>query len=138
MRLPLLSSLLMLALVGCAKDVVEPDTAPPEDTTPVDTTPDWEDADADGDPTNGAQPTIVVVGDVQVLLIVKDVAVVGGGAALPGATLEYSVTVQNPGTVPAQYVLLRDDLDEVTPGYLAYVDQSATLNGVPAGVSVAA
>ena len=49
---------------------------------------------------------------------------VGGGAALPGATLEYSVTVQNPGNVPAQYLLLRDDLDEVTPGYLAYVDQS--------------
>ncbi|MFW2405944.1 MAG: SdrD B-like domain-containing protein, partial [Gammaproteobacteria bacterium] len=93
--------------------------------------------DADGDPSNGAQPTIVVVGDVQVLSIVKDVAVVGGGAALPGATLEYSVTVQNPSNVPALYVLLRDDLDEVTPGYLAYVDQSATLNGLPGGVSVA-
>ncbi|MCP3935639.1 MAG: DUF11 domain-containing protein, partial [Actinomycetia bacterium] len=93
--------------------------------------------DADGDPSNGAQPTVVVVGDVQVLSIVKDVAVVGGGAALPGATLEYSVTVQNPGNVPVQYVLLRDDLDEVTPGYLAYVDQSATLNGLQAGVSVA-
>jgi uncharacterized repeat protein (TIGR01451 family) len=34
-------------------------------------------------------------------------------------------------------VQLRDDLDEVNPGYLAYVDQSATLNGLPAGVTVA-
>ena len=32
------------------------------------------------------------------------------------------------------YVTLRDDLDEVNPGYLTYVDQSATLNGFPAGV----
>ncbi|MGB5782753.1 MAG: SdrD B-like domain-containing protein, partial [Eudoraea sp.] len=93
--------------------------------------------DADGDPSNGAQPTVVVVGDAQVLSIVKDVAVVGGGAAIAGATLEYTVTVQNPANVPALYVLLRDDLDEVTPGYLTYVDQSATLNGLPAGVSVA-
>jgi fimbrial isopeptide formation D2 family protein/uncharacterized repeat protein (TIGR01451 family) len=93
--------------------------------------------DADGDPSNGAQPTVVVVGDVQVLSIDKSVAVVGGGAALPGATLEYTVSVQNPANVPALYVLLRDDLDEVTPGYLTYVDQSATLNGLPTGVSVA-
>ena len=93
--------------------------------------------DADGDPSNGAQPTVVVVGDAQVLSIVKDVAVVGGGAAIAGATLEYTVTVQNPANVPALYLLLRDDLDEVTPGYLTYVDQSATLNGLPTGVSVA-
>ncbi|MGB5688172.1 MAG: DUF11 domain-containing protein, partial [Woeseiaceae bacterium] len=93
--------------------------------------------DADGDPSNGAQPTVVVVGDAQVLSIVKDVAVVGGGAAIAGATLEYTVTVQNPANVPALYLLIRDDLDEVTPGYLTYVDQSATLNGLPAGVSVA-
>jgi uncharacterized repeat protein (TIGR01451 family)/fimbrial isopeptide formation D2 family protein len=93
--------------------------------------------DADGDPSNGAQPTVVVVGDAQVLSIVKDVAVVGGGAAIPGATLEYTVTVQNVGNVPALYVLLRDDLDEVNPGYITYVDPSATLNGLATGVSVA-
>ena len=75
----------------------------------------------------------MVVGDAQVLSIVKDVAVVGGGAAIAGATLEYTVTVQNPANVPALYVLLRDDLDEVTPGYLTYVDQSATLNGLHDG-----
>ena len=80
---------------------------------------------------------MVVVGDAQVLTIVKDVTVVGGGAAIPGATLEYTVTVQNVGNVPALYVLLRDDLDEVTPNYITYVDQSATLNGLTTGISVA-
>ncbi|MBT8107333.1 MAG: DUF11 domain-containing protein [Gammaproteobacteria bacterium] len=94
-------------------------------------------SDSDGDPSNGNQPTVVIVGDAQFLSIVKDVAVVGGGAAIPGATLQYTVTVQNVGTVPALYVLLRDDLDEVNPGYIAYVDQSATLNGLTTGVSVA-
>ena len=93
--------------------------------------------DGDGDPSTGPEPTVVVVGDAQTLSIVKDVAVVGGGTAIAGATLEYTVTVQNVGNVPALYVLLRDDLDETDPGYLAYVDQSATLNGLPIGVSVA-
>ena len=93
--------------------------------------------DGDGDPSTGPEPTVVVVGDAQVLTIAKDVAVVGGGTALPGATLEYTVTVQNVGNVPAQNVLLRDDIDEVNPGYLTYVDQSATMNGTAAGVSVA-
>jgi uncharacterized repeat protein (TIGR01451 family) len=94
-------------------------------------------SDSDGDPSNGNQPTVVIVGDAQFLSIVKDVAVVGGGPAIPGATLQYTVTVQNVGTVPALYVQIRDDLDEVNPGYIAYVDQSATLNGLTTGVSVA-
>jgi len=92
--------------------------------------------DGDGNPATGPEPTVVVVGDAQLLTIVKEVSVVDGGPAIPGAMLEYVVTVQNAGTVPALYVTLRDDLDEVNPGYLAYVDQSATLNGLPAGVDV--
>ncbi|HSG58583.1 MAG TPA: SdrD B-like domain-containing protein [Woeseiaceae bacterium] len=92
--------------------------------------------DGDGNPATGPEPTVVVVGDVQQLSIIKEVAVVGGGAALPGATLEYTVTVRNIGTVPALYVQLYDDLDVPNPGYLAYVDQSATLNGLPNGVVV--
>ena len=92
--------------------------------------------DGDGNPATGPEPTVVVVGDAQHLTIVKEVSVVDGGPAIPGAMLEYVVTVQNVGTVPALYVTLRDDLDEVNPGYLAYVDQSATLNGLPAGVDV--
>jgi uncharacterized repeat protein (TIGR01451 family)/fimbrial isopeptide formation D2 family protein len=93
--------------------------------------------DGDGNPATGPEPTVVVVGDAQLLTIAKEVSVVDGGAAIPGATLEYVVTVQNVGTVPAQYVTIRDDLDEVNPGYLAYVDQSATLNGLASGITVA-
>ena len=62
---------------------------------------------------------------------------VGGGPALPGATLEYTVTVRNVSAVPALYVELTDNLDDPNPGYLAYVDQTATMNGLPAGVTVA-
>jgi uncharacterized repeat protein (TIGR01451 family) len=93
--------------------------------------------DGDGNPATGPEPTVVVVGDAQALTIVKQVSVVDGGPAIPGATLEYVVTVHNVGSVPALYVTIRDDLDEVNPGYLTYVDQSATLNGLAAGVVVA-
>ena len=93
--------------------------------------------DGDGNPATGPEPTVVVVGDAQVLTIAKEVSVVDGGAAIAGATLEYVVTVQNVGTVPALYVTLRDDLDETNPGYLSYVDQSATLNGLANGINVA-
>lgn len=91
--------------------------------------------DGDGNPATGPEPTVVVVGDVQTLSIVKEVAVVNGGAAIAGAELEYLVTVTNIAAIPAYYVTLTDDLDAVIPGYLAYVDQSATLNGLTDGVS---
>ena len=90
--------------------------------------------DGDGNPATGPEPTVVVVGDAQALSIVKEVSVVGGGAALAGATLEYAVTVRNVSLVPAYYVQLTDNLDEVNPGYLTYVDQSATMNGLSDGV----
>jgi uncharacterized repeat protein (TIGR01451 family) len=93
--------------------------------------------DGDGNPATGPEPTIVVVGDAQQLSIVKSVSVVGGGPALPGSTLEYVVTVTNIASVPAYYVSMTDDLDAVVPGYLTYVAQSATMNGLIAGVSFA-
>jgi len=93
--------------------------------------------DGDGNPATGPEPTIVVVGDAQQLSIVKAVAVVGGGAAIAGATLEYTVTVRNIGAVPAFYVVITDDLDTPNPGYLTYVDQTATMNGLPDGITVA-
>ena len=93
--------------------------------------------DGDGNPATGPEPTVVVVGDIQQLSIIKEVSVVNGGPALPGAELEYVVTVRNVGTVPAYYVTLYDDLDMVTPGYLTYVDQSASMNGLSDGVTVA-
>ncbi len=93
--------------------------------------------DGDGNPATGPEPTVVVVGDAQQLSIIKDVSVVGGGAALAGATLEYVVNVRNIGAVPAHFVTLYDDLDMVDPGYLSYVDQSATMNGLTDGVNFA-
>jgi len=93
--------------------------------------------DGDGNPATGPEPTVVVVGDVQQLSITKQVTVVGGGPALPGAQLEYVVTVTNNAAVPALNVVLTDDLDAVQPGQLAYVSGSATMNGSTAGVSFA-
>ena len=93
--------------------------------------------DGDGNPATGPEPTVVVVGDAQQLSIIKSVSVVGGGPALPGSTLEYVVTATNIASVPAYYVSMTDDLDAVVPGYLTYVAQSATMNGLTTGVSFA-
>ncbi len=93
--------------------------------------------DGDGNPATGPEPTIVVVGAGQQLAITKQVSVVGGGAAVPGSVLEYVVSVVNIAAVPATNVVIRDDLDATQPGYLVYVDGSATLNGATAGVSFA-
>jgi uncharacterized repeat protein (TIGR01451 family) len=93
--------------------------------------------DGDGDPTTGPEPTVVVVGDSQQLSITKQVAVVGGGAAVPGAELEYLVRVVNIASVPALNVVITDDLDAPQPGQLNYVNPSATMNGSAVGVSFA-
>ena len=92
--------------------------------------------DGDGNPATGPEPTVVVVGDAQQMAIIKEVSVVDGGPALPGATLEYVVTARNVGTVPAFYVSITDDIAVPNPGYLSYVDQSATMNGLVDGVTV--
>ncbi len=93
--------------------------------------------DGDGNPATGPEPTVVVVGDVQQMSIIKQLSVVGGGPALPGATLEYVVTARNIGLLPALYVRIEDDLSVPIPNYLSYVDQSATMNGLTNGVTVA-
>lgn len=93
--------------------------------------------DGDGNPATGPEPTVVVVGDAQRLTITKEVSVVDGGPALAGAMLDYLVTVRNIASVPAYLVRIVDDLDVPNPGYLSYVDQSATMNGLTAGVSFA-
>jgi large repetitive protein len=93
--------------------------------------------DGDGNPATGPEPTLVALGDCQQLSIAKQVAVVGGGPAVAGSTLEYVVQVVNIGAVPAFNVVIRDDLDATQPGYLAYVAGSATLNGSTSGVSFA-
>ncbi|NTW65776.1 MAG: DUF11 domain-containing protein [Nitrospirae bacterium] len=89
--------------------------------------------DSDGNPSNGYQPTLVVVGNGQQVTITKQVSVVGGGTATIGSELEYVVQVTNIGAVPAINVLLTDTL----PAQLAYVVGSALLNGSSAGVNVA-
>ncbi len=73
----------------------------------------------------------------QTLKITKNVAVVGGGPALAGATLEYVVQVTNIGTLPAYAVVIRDDIAVPMPGYLTFVDQSWSLNGSTTGITVA-
>jgi len=93
--------------------------------------------DGDGNPATGPEPTVVVVGAGQQLSIAKQVTVVGGGAAIPGAQLEYVVLVTNVAAVPALNVVITDDLDASQPGQLAYVSGSATMNGSTAGVSFA-
>ena len=92
--------------------------------------------DGDGNPATGPEPTVVVVGDVQQVSILKEVSVVDGGTAMAGSTLEYVVTVRNIGTVPAFYVEIQDDLSVPNPNYLAYIDGTATMNGLAAGVTV--
>jgi len=94
-----------------------------------------EPTDADGNDSNGDQPTVVVTGNAQQLAITKQVSVVGGGPALAGGQVEYVVQVTNVGMVPATKVIITDNLDEVTPGYLSYVNGSATLNGATLGIS---
>ena len=93
--------------------------------------------DGDGNPATGPEPTVVVVGAAQQLAITKQVSVVGGGAALPGAQVEYTVQVRNLATVPAQTVVITDDLDAPVAGQLAFVPGSETLNGLPAGIVIA-
>ena len=92
--------------------------------------------DADGNSSNGAQPTEVVVGDAQALSITKEVAVVGGGAAESGEVLEYLVRVTNISAVPASLVSIYDDLLTAGEGVLTYVADSARVNGQPDGVTV--
>jgi uncharacterized repeat protein (TIGR01451 family) len=68
--------------------------------------------------------------------IIKQVTVVGGGAAAPGATLNYLVHVINNSASPASPVVITDDLNAAGPGALTYVAGTATMNGSVTGVSV--
>ena len=93
-----------------------------------------EPTDADGIDANGDQPTRTVVGDEQLLSIVKEVFLVGNGAAIPGSELEYVISVNNIGSRPATQVVVTDDLGPMA-GLVRYIPGSATLNGSPMGVS---
>jgi uncharacterized repeat protein (TIGR01451 family)/fimbrial isopeptide formation D2 family protein len=68
--------------------------------------------------------------------ITKQVTVVGGGPAAPGATLDYLVHVTNVSANPVTPVVITDDLNAAGPGALTYVAGTATINGAVTGVTV--
>jgi uncharacterized repeat protein (TIGR01451 family)/fimbrial isopeptide formation D2 family protein len=93
--------------------------------------------DADGVPSNGNQPTVIVVGDVQLLSVTKQVLVVGGGTAEAGGQLEYVIRATNIGSLPATLVAVTDDLSPPLGDQVSYVAGSGTLNGSASGVTYA-
>src|SRR5690349_7244064 len=78
--------------------------------------------------------TVTVV--IPAVTITKQVTVVGGGPAVPGATLDYLVHVTNTGANPVNPVVITDNLNAAGAGALTYVAGTATMNGSPNGVSV--
>ena len=94
--------------------------------------------DADGIDSNGDQPTLIVVGNAQLLSIIKTVSVVGGGPVLAGGQLEYRVAVTNISSVAATNVTITDNLDLPVAGQLSYVAGSGLLNGATTGVNYTA
>ncbi|MCW8859305.1 MAG: hypothetical protein OQK97_06340, partial [Deltaproteobacteria bacterium] len=91
--------------------------------------------DADGLASNGYQPTVIAVGDIQLLSITKDVSVVNGSSAEPGSELAYVVRVSNIGSLPATQVIVTDDLNLPLGNLISYIAGSGTMNGVSTGVN---
>ena len=93
-----------------------------------------EPTDADGIDSNGDQPTLIAIGNGQLLTITKSASVVGGGPVVAGGQLEYRILVTNISTVDATNVEITDNLDLPVAGQLTYVIGSALLNGLPDGI----
>src|SRR5713101_4033592 len=83
------------------------------------------------------QDAHTVTAVIPALTITKQVTVVGGGAAVPGATLDYLVHLTNTSANPVHPVVITDNLNTAGAGALTYVAGTATMNGSPNGVSVA-
>jgi large repetitive protein len=79
--------------------------------------------------------TVTVI--IPAVTITKQVTVVGGGAAVPGATLDYLLHVTNTSANPVNPVFITDNLNAAGAGALTYVAGTATMNGSPNGVAVA-
>ena len=88
----------------------------------------------------GGSLTKIVAVVVPGLAITKQVSVVGGGAALPGAQLDYLVHVTNPSNNPPNFqassVVITDDISSAGAGRLTLVNPAPTMNGSTAGVTV--
>jgi uncharacterized repeat protein (TIGR01451 family) len=88
----------------------------------------------------GGNLTKIVVVVVPGLAITKQVTVVGGGPALPGAQLDYLVHVNNPSNNPPNFqassVVITDDLSSAGVGRLTLVNPAPTMNGLTTGVTV--
>src|SRR5262252_2527952 len=88
----------------------------------------------------GGNLTKIVVVVIPGLEITKQVSVVGGGAALPGAQLDYLVHVTNPSNNPPNFqadtVVITDDLNSAGIGRLTLVNPAPTMNGLTTGVTV--
>ena len=93
--------------------------------------------DGDSIPSNGRQPTVIVVGDVQLLSVTKEVLIVGSGIAGAGSELEYVIRATNIGNLPATHVAITDDLNPPLGDQVTYVTGSGTLNGLTAGIDYA-
>jgi large repetitive protein len=83
------------------------------------------------------QDTHTLTAVIPAMTITKQVTVVGGGAAVPGATLDYLVHVTNTSANPVNPVVITDNLNAAGAGALTYVAGTATMNGSPNSVSVA-
>ncbi|MBW2471079.1 MAG: DUF11 domain-containing protein, partial [Deltaproteobacteria bacterium] len=94
--------------------------------------------DSDGVPSNGRQPTVIVVGDMQLLSVTKEVLVVGSGIAEAGGELEYVLRIANIGSLPVTQMVVTDNLNPPLGDQVTYVAGSGTLNGSIAGVNYSA
>src|SRR5229473_2235544 len=83
------------------------------------------------------QDAHTVTAVIPVVTITKQVTVVGGGPAAPGATLDYLVHVTNTSANPVNPVVITDNLNAAGAGALTYVAGTATMNGSLNGVSIA-
>src|SRR5258707_6069910 len=83
------------------------------------------------------QDAHTVTAVIPAVTITKQVTVVGGGLAVPGATLDYLVHVTNTSANPVNPVVITDNLNAAGAGALTYVAGTATMNGSPNGVNVA-
>src|SRR5690349_13442455 len=82
------------------------------------------------------QDAHTVTAVIPAVTITKQVTVVGGGAAVPGATLDYLLHVTNTSANPVNPVVITDNLNAAGAGALTYLAGTATMNGSPNGVSV--